>query len=93
MDDLAERLIDPEYVAAAATAPGNVDQHPGSPQASPPWRPLGLGESHAGVALLCAELSHHDSRLRRAAHAHLAAAARGLRRPAGAGLFGGTASL
>ncbi len=92
-DDLVERLADPEYVATAATAPGNVDQHPGSPQARPPWRPLGLGESHAGVALLYAELSHHDSRLRRAAHAHLAAATRGLRRPAGAGLFGGTASL
>ncbi|MEV0279767.1 lanthionine synthetase C family protein [Streptomyces sp. NPDC050610] len=93
MDDLVGRLTDPEHVAAAATAPDNVDQHAGLPQARPPWRPLGLGEAHPGVALLYAELSHHDSRLRHAAHAHLAAAARGLDGPTGPGLFGGAASL
>ncbi|MFE7114227.1 lanthionine synthetase C family protein [Streptomyces sp. NPDC057654] len=93
MDDLVERLADPQYVATAATAPDNVDQHPGMPEARHPWRPLGLGEGHAGVALLYAELSHHDSRFRRAAHAHLAAATRGLARPAGAGLYNGAASL
>ncbi|GHI39957.1 lanthionine synthetase C family protein [Streptomyces violascens] len=93
VDDLAERLDDPQQVAATASAPENVDQHPGMPRARPPWGTLGLGETHAGVALLYAELSHRDARYRSIAHAHLAAAAQGLGQPPGPGLFGGTASL
>ncbi|MEU9116840.1 lanthionine synthetase C family protein [Streptomyces sp. NPDC048483] len=90
---LAERLIDPRRVAAAATAADNVEHLPGMPSAQPPWGTLGLGEAHAGTALLFAELSHDDPRFREAAHAHLAAAVQGLGAPPVPGLFGGAASL
>ncbi|MGW1165219.1 lanthionine synthetase C family protein [Streptomyces sp. NPDC002550] len=91
--ELAERLIDPESVATAARAPGNADLLTGMPCAQSPWGTLGLGEAHAGVALLFAELSHTEERFRGAAHAHLAAAVRGLSGPTERGLFGGAASL
>ncbi|SHL84411.1 lanthionine synthetase C family protein [Streptomyces yunnanensis] len=91
--ELAERLVDPREVATAACAADNVDLLPGMPAAQSPWGTLGLGEAHAGVALLYAELSHTDERFRTATHAHLAAAARGLGDPAVPGLFGGAASL
>lgn len=91
--ELAERLIDPREVAAAACAADNVDLLPGMASAQSPWGTLGLGEAHAGVALLYAELSHTDERFRTAAHAHLAAAAQGLKGPTAPGLYGGAASL
>ncbi|MQY33337.1 Nisin biosynthesis protein NisC [Streptomyces sp. RB17] len=91
--ELAERLLDPARVATAARAADNVDLLPGMPAAQPPWGTLGLGEAHAGVALLYAELSHTEERFRGAAHAHLTAAARGLSGPTERGLYGGAASL
>lgn len=91
--ELAERLLDPEAVAAAATAPDNVDLLPGMRTGRSPWGTLGLGEAHAGAALLYGELSHDDERFRTAAHAHLAAAAQGLGHPPVPGLFGGAGSL
>ncbi|MFE7115930.1 lanthionine synthetase C family protein [Streptomyces sp. NPDC057654] len=57
--ELAGRLADPERTASAASG----------------WSPLSLDAGHPGVALLFAELAHHDPALRATAHAYLAAAA------------------
>ncbi|MFJ6381390.1 lanthionine synthetase C family protein [Kitasatospora sp. NPDC092039] len=91
--ELAERLADPDGVAARATAEGNVDHLPGRAEQTPPWAPLGLAEGHPGVALLFAELADSIGGLRAAGHAHLRAAAAGLAGPQPTGLFAGPASL
>ncbi|WP_052682043.1 hypothetical protein [Saccharothrix sp. ST-888] len=94
VDELAERLADPERVVAAATAEGNADFVPGMPAPAPPWNALGLAEAHPRVALLFAELSCRRVEFRSAADAHLARAADGLGAgPQSCGLFGGAASL
>ncbi|GHF39991.1 lanthionine synthetase C family protein [Streptomyces morookaense] len=82
VQDVAERLADPRYVAEHTTPvpPGLMGTL--------------LAGGHAGVALLFAELSHDDGRLRQAADAHLAACARGMKGSAArVGLFSGLAGL
>jgi hypothetical protein len=91
--ELAERLADPDTVAAAATAPDNADYFPGMPRPRPPWSGLPLSEGHAAVSLLHSELSAVDVAYRRAAHAHVIAAARYLSDVDGGSLFGGAPAL
>ncbi|MFI7098924.1 lanthionine synthetase C family protein [Streptomyces sp. NPDC050161] len=74
---VAERLADPQRVAATADV----------------WHPLGLSEGYPGAALLFAELAHHDPAHRATVHAHLAAAAGGLPGSDGDGLYAGAPSL
>ncbi|GAA4847339.1 lanthionine synthetase C family protein [Saccharopolyspora rosea] len=91
--ELAARLADPEHVARIATTADNTDHLPGMSEPVPPWGPIGLGEAHTGVAVLYAELAHHDPALRRVAHAHLSRAAAAAEQCPPGGLFGGLASL
>ncbi|MGH3972178.1 MAG: lanthionine synthetase C family protein [Pseudonocardiaceae bacterium] len=98
--ELAERLADPDRVAAAATAPDNVDYWAGLPAPQPPWTGLSLAEGHTGVALLYAELSHTTPGHRTTTHAHLTTAvqlATAARDPSTSrvveGLFSGPPSL
>ncbi|GLZ35616.1 hypothetical protein Lesp02_78030 [Lentzea sp. NBRC 105346] len=60
--DIATRLADPAAVVDHARS----------------WQPASLGEGHAGIALLFAELAADDPGARRAAHAHITAAAPGV---------------
>ncbi|GAB3550114.1 hypothetical protein J2S53_001280 [Actinopolyspora lacussalsi] len=64
VEELAERLADPEAVAAAA-----VDDSRG--ESVPPWFPHSLSHGHAGIAVLHAELGHTRRRFRAIAHEHL----------------------
>ncbi|MFJ4188445.1 lanthionine synthetase C family protein [Kitasatospora sp. NPDC089509] len=78
----AERLADPERVAAALTAAGR------------PWDPAGLAGGAPGIALLYAELAHHDSTFRTTAHTWLGLAARAARTAApGTGLYDAVPAL
>jgi class I lanthipeptide synthase len=91
--ELAERLADPDRVAAAATTPDNLDYFPGMPAPQPPWTGLSLSEGHAGVALLYAELAHATPRHRATTHTHLATAARDLSTYHARNLVAGAPSL
>ncbi|MFD9812016.1 lanthionine synthetase C family protein [Streptomyces sp. NPDC059080] len=75
--EVAGRLTDPGETAAAACS----------------WSASGLDEGHPGVALLFAELSHHDPRHRPAVHAHLKAAVAGLPYALQGGLYAGVPAL
>lgn len=82
VQDVAERLADPRYVAGHATP------------VPPGLTGTLLAGGHAGVALLFAELSHDDHRLRPAADAHLTVCVRSLKNTAArVGLFSGLAGL
>src|SRR6476660_2216083 len=91
--ELAQRLADPDRVAAVAHTPGNRDAYPGGHATAPPWEGLTLGEGHAGLAVVYGELSHTAPEHRATARAYLTAAARDL--PAGSreALFGGVTAL
>jgi lantibiotic biosynthesis protein len=91
--DVAGRLADQAGTIATASAPENDDRfYPGQPHS--PWAPESLGNGHAGIALLFAELAagSGDTHSRGLAHAQLRAAANGAL-PTGAGLYRGAAGL
>ncbi|MEX3106246.1 MULTISPECIES: lanthionine synthetase C family protein [unclassified Streptomyces] len=72
--EIADRLTDPEQVAAVASAPDNLMRYPGDPQ--PVWHPQSLSDGHPALALLHTELHRPAAQT----HAHLSAAlAAGLR--------------
>lgn len=94
VEELAARLAEPDRVAAIAADPGNAEYVPAvMPAPEPPWSGLTLSEGHAGVSLLYAELAALYPGCRKAAHAHLAAAARHLPGAGGSGLYGGAAAM
>ncbi|SDK94924.1 Lanthionine synthetase C-like protein [Glycomyces sambucus] len=88
----AERLADPGAVAAAT-----VHDSPwielGDDGRRPRWQPVSLSSGAPGIALLFAELAHHDDGYRRIAHAHLTAAVAHAGRTGDAGLQTGLAGL
>ncbi|MFJ4188538.1 lanthionine synthetase C family protein [Kitasatospora sp. NPDC089509] len=90
VDAVARRLRDPERVRAIAARPGNEDAVTGAS----PWSAASLGEGHAGIALLYAELARRDRTWRPVTHAHLssAVAALGAGGPADS-LFSGAPAL
>ncbi|MGW0538577.1 lanthionine synthetase C family protein [Streptomyces sp. NPDC003032] len=81
---LAAALHDP---APLGPAPGTVP-----PGAARHWR-SSLAEGYPGTTLLFAELAHQDPAHRTTAHAHLAAAAHGLRADPGDRLFRGVPAV
>lgn len=76
--DLAERLADPDRVAAGTAATGRR-----------PWLATSLSEGYPGVALLYAELQHEDPRYRRVAHDYLTRAVAALATAPPVGLYAG----
>lgn len=91
--ECAQRLKDPQYVAATATMPGNIDTTPGVVP-SPPWLAGSLALGHAGIAVLLAELSKVDSSYFEAATRHLTQAVNGFRSSSlGVGLLSGIAGI
>ncbi|MFM9441210.1 lanthionine synthetase C family protein [Streptomyces acidiscabies] len=85
--EIADRLTDPERVAAVACAPDNLMRYPGDPQ--PVWHPQSLSDGHPAIALLHTELHRPAAQV----HAHLSAAlAAGLRLQPQA-LFSGMTAL
>ncbi|WP_037070418.1 lanthionine synthetase C family protein [Pseudonocardia acaciae] len=89
---VAERLRDPDTVTAIVRADGNVDEHAdGSTRC--PWSPLALAEGHPGVALLFAELGHHDEPYRAVTHAYLRRACERLVAGPDDGLFDGLTAV
>ncbi|MEV0274843.1 lanthionine synthetase C family protein [Streptomyces sp. NPDC050610] len=96
--ELASRLADPERTASAvstasATSTASAASASSTSSAASAWSPLSLDGGHPGVALLFAELAHHDPALRASAHAHLAAAAAHLPGPAATALYHGVPAL
>jgi hypothetical protein len=86
---VAERLADPESVAAVASRDDNRDPV----YAAVMWGPLTLANGLPGTALLYGELSRHDPSWRTVAHRHLAAAGRAMATAPSRGLFSGPAAL
>ncbi|WP_037063007.1 lanthionine synthetase C family protein [Pseudonocardia acaciae] len=89
---VAERLRDPDAVAAIVRADGNVDEYADG-AARCPWSRLSLAEGYPGVALLFAELGRHDAGYRPVAHAYLRRACERLVAAPGDGLFDGLAAV
>ncbi|MFJ9843583.1 lanthionine synthetase C family protein [Kitasatospora sp. NPDC101155] len=78
----AERLADPERVAAALSASGR------------PWDPNGLAGGAPGIALLYAELARYDDAFRATAHNWLSLASRSAHTAApGTGLYDAVPAL
>ncbi|MFW5417292.1 lanthionine synthetase C family protein [Nocardiopsis sp. CNT-189] len=88
-EDVAERLADPERVAAVAGRDGNREPVYGAPV----WEPTTLSHGHPGIALLHAELSAVDGGWAEVAHRHVRAAAERLSSSPSVGLFGGPAAV
>jgi hypothetical protein len=88
---IADRLADPERVAAVSADPGQVlDPADGGPGA---WRPDTLADGFPAVALLFAELGASEADRRAQAHAFLAAALRADAPPRSVSLFSGVTAL
>lgn len=90
--ELAARLADPVEVVAATTA-GGPTVHYSQSETSEVWEPLSLNNGYPAIALLYAELSHCDPRLRAVTHRYLQAAGAHVPRSGTHGLFGGLGSL
>lgn len=86
---VAERLADPEQVAAVASRDDNRDPIYDAVM----WGPLTLANGLPGTALLYGELARADDVWREAAHRHLAAAGRVINSAPSRGLFSGPAAL
>ncbi|MDI3388693.1 lanthionine synthetase C family protein [Streptomyces sp. B-S-A8] len=86
---VAERLADPERVAAVASRDDNRDPIYGAVM----WGPLTLANGLPGTALLYGELARADEAWRPLAHRHLAAAGRAMNSAPSRGLFSGPAAL
>lgn len=86
---VADRLADPEQVAAVASRDDNRDPIYDSVM----WGPMTLANGLPGVALLYGELARTDETWRPTAHRHLAAAARVMNSAPSRGLFSGPAAL
>jgi hypothetical protein len=89
IEQVAERLVDPERTARIAGREDNREPLFGASV----WAPTTLSHGHPGVALLYAELSVHDERWAHAAHEHVRAATELLPSSPNSGLFGGPASV
>ncbi|MFJ1614801.1 lanthionine synthetase C family protein [Streptomyces sp. NPDC088251] len=86
---VAERLADPEHVAAVASRDDNRDPVYDAVM----WGPLTLANGLPGTALLYGELARTDDSWRQTAHRHLAAAGRVMGTAPSRGLFSGPAAL
>ncbi|MGW4561582.1 lanthionine synthetase C family protein [Streptomyces sp. NPDC004561] len=86
---VAERLADPEHVAAVASRDDNRDPIYDSVM----WGPLTLANGLPGTALLYGELARTDDAWRPVAHRHLAAAGQVMNSAPSRGLFSGPAAL
>ncbi|MFJ4825642.1 lanthionine synthetase C family protein [Streptomyces bacillaris] len=86
---VADRLSDPEHVAAIASRDDNRDPVYDAVM----WGPLTLANGLPGTALLYAELARTDESWRPVAHRHLAAAGRVMNSAPSRGLFSGPAAL
>ncbi|MFF9814338.1 lanthionine synthetase C family protein [Streptomyces sp. NPDC014006] len=86
---VAERLADPDAVAAVASRDDNRDPVYDAVM----WGPLTLANGLPGTALLHGELAREDPSWRSVAHRHLAAAGRAAPTAPSRGLFSGPAAL
>ncbi|MEU0273323.1 lanthionine synthetase C family protein [Streptomyces sp. NPDC006307] len=86
---VAERLADPDRVAAVASRDDNRDPVYDAVM----WGPLTLANGLPGTALLYGELARADEAWRPVAHRHLAAAGRAMGAAPSRGLFSGPAAL
>ncbi|MGW2562006.1 lanthionine synthetase C family protein [Streptomyces sp. NPDC001514] len=86
---VAERLTDPDQVAAVASRDDNRDPIYDAVM----WGPLTLANGLPGTALLYGELAREDEAWRQLAHRHLAAAGRVMNAVPSRGLFSGPAAL
>ncbi|MGY3681719.1 lanthionine synthetase C family protein [Streptomyces sp. TE33382] len=86
---VADRLADPERVAAVASRDDNRDPVYDAVM----WGPLTLANGLPGIALLYGELARGDDAWRPVAHRHLAAAGRAMNSAPRHGLFSGPAAL
>ena len=72
--EIAERLRDPAAVVAQTTGRGEAVEVDG--EQAPLWTPQSLARGYPGIALLFAELGHHDPDSRYTAHRYVELAAR-----------------
>jgi hypothetical protein len=86
---VADRLADPERVAAVAGRPDNRDPIYDALM----WGPLTLSNGLPGVTLLYAELARYDSRWAAVAHRHVQAAGAAMSSQPSRGLHAGPAAL
>jgi hypothetical protein len=86
---VAERLADPDTVAAIASRPGNVEPIYNASM----WGPLTLANGIPGIALLYAELAANDERWRAVAHRQITRATELMSSQPSNGLFAGPAAL
>lgn len=92
-DTIAERLSDPERVAAVTRASAHANAAAGG-EYTDLWSPAALTDGNPGVAQLYAELGHDgDHAARTRTHAHLSAAVRDGASVPGMGLYRGVASI
>ncbi|MFI9625609.1 lanthionine synthetase C family protein [Streptomyces sp. NPDC052042] len=89
VDLVAERLADPERIAAVASRDDNRDPVYDAVM----WGPLTLANGLPGTALLHGELARTDEARRRVVHRHLASAGRAVATVPSRGLFSGPAAL
>jgi lantibiotic biosynthesis protein len=93
VDAIAERLADPEHVAAVTTASARDNAAAGG-EYTDLWTPAGLTDGNAGVAQLYAELGRGGDRAARTrTHAHVSAAVRDGAEAPGMGLYRGAAAI
>ncbi|QXJ23764.1 lanthionine synthetase [Actinomadura graeca] len=88
---IADRLTDPETVAAVTTRPENELTLPSG--ALRQWEPNGLSDAFPAVSLLFSELAAADPARRVHAHAHLSAALAAEAPPPVPALYGGSVAL
>ncbi|MET9002691.1 lanthionine synthetase C family protein [Amycolatopsis sp. NPDC004169] len=86
---VADRLADPDAVAAVADRPANVEPVYGARM----WVPVTLAAGLPGIALLYAELAAADDRWFEVAHRHVTRAAELMASQPSNGLYAGPAAL
>ncbi|QPP06110.1 lanthionine synthetase C family protein [Streptomyces bathyalis] len=86
---VAQRLADPEHVAAVASRDDNRDPIYDAVM----WGPLTLANGLPGTALLYGELARTDETWRQVAHRHITAAGQAMKSAPSRGLFSGPAAL